>query len=74
MKNEWKRGMSYMWSSKAMRKAFFCGFDLLGSGGTLLFIALAMAVSWHVIFMVSGVLLLYLYLARRYKRRSGVAN
>ena len=41
---EWKRGMSYMWSSKAMRRAFFCGFDLLGSGGVLLFIALAMAV------------------------------
>ena len=42
--SEWKRGMSYMWSSKAMRKAFFCGFDLLGGGGALLFIALAMAV------------------------------
>lgn len=44
MDSEWKRGMSYMWSSKAMRRAFFCGFDLLGNGGALLFIALAMSV------------------------------
>ena len=28
----------------------------------------------HVIFMVSGILLLYLFLVRRYKRRSGVVS
>jgi len=44
MKSEWKRGMEYMWSSKAMRRAFFCGFDLLGNGGVLLIIAFAMSV------------------------------
>ena len=42
--SERKRAMNYMWGSKTMRKPFFCGFDLLGNGGILLIIALAMAI------------------------------
>lgn len=42
--SEWKRAMNYMWGSKTMRRTFFCGFDLLGNGGVLLIIALAMAI------------------------------
>lgn len=44
MKSEWKHGMSYMWSSKAMRKSFCCGFELLGNGGVLLVLAVIMFV------------------------------
>jgi len=44
MDSELKRAMNYMWSSKAMRKSFGCGFELLGNGGVLLVMAVAMLV------------------------------
>lgn len=44
MEKEWKRAMNYMWSSKAMRRSFGCGFELIGNGGMLLVMAVAMLV------------------------------
>lgn len=44
MSSEYKRAMNYMWSSKAMRRSFGCGFELIGNGGMLLVMAVAMLV------------------------------
>lgn len=44
MESDMKQAMKYMWSNKRMRRSFGCGFELLGNGGMLLIIAVAMAV------------------------------
>jgi len=44
MKGEMKPIMRFMWGSKQMRQTFFCGFELLGSGGVLLLMTIASAV------------------------------
>lgn len=41
MKGEMKPIMRFMWGSKQMRQTFFCGFELLGSGGILLLMTIA---------------------------------
>lgn len=44
MEGEMKQIMRFMWGSKQMRQTFFCGFELLGSGGVLLAMMIAMTV------------------------------
>lgn len=44
MKGEMKPIMRFMWGGKQMRQTFFCGFELLGSGGVLLAMIIAMTV------------------------------
>lgn len=44
MNGECKRAMNYMWSSKSMRRSFGCGFSILGNGGLLLVLVIAMLV------------------------------
>ena len=45
---EWKRAMNYMWSSKSMRRSFGCGFSILGNGGMLLVVVIAMLIPMFV--------------------------